>query len=307
MIQAVLGTMAGVIVPLSIPVIAGAVLVRLKGLQTGHLLTFALYFLLPCMVFDTLFNARISLADFYMTVLFCLLNMLLLWFLAVITGKILKLPAQETAGLTLVSTLTNSVNYGLPLVHMAFGQAGLDKASVYVVISIIIVNTFGVYFAARSNFSIRHAVKSVFTLPAVYAALLAVLLRTLSLRLPAGIESGIDMVAIAYSPIVLTILGAQMAGVANSRLERGPQKAFWAGMAVRMLISPLAACLVLYLLGISGVLFSVCFILASMPVAVNAVILSEKFGASPRFVSKCILWTTLASFFILPVLIELVK
>lgn len=305
--QAVLSTMVGVIVPLSIPVIAGAVLVRLKGLQTGHLLTFVLYFLLPCMVFDTLFNARISLEDFYKTVLFCLLNMLLLWFIASMAGKALKLSAPETAGLTLAATLTNSVNYGLPLVHLAFGQAGLDKASVYVVISIIIVNTFGVYFAARSNFSIKNAVKSVFTLPAVYAALLAVLLRTLSLRLPAGIEAGIDMVAIAYSPVVLAILGAQMAGVANSKLEKGPQKAFWAGLILRMLIAPLSACLVLFTLRISGMLFSVCFILASMPVAVNAVILSEKFGASPRFVSKCILWTTLASFFVLPVLIELVK
>lgn len=307
MIQSVLGTLIEVIIPLSIPVIAGAVLVRLKGFETRQLLTFVLYFLLPCMVFDTLFNARISLADFYKTVLFCLLNMVLLWSVAIITGKILKLSAPETAGLTLVSTLTNSVNYGLPLVLLAFGQTGLDKASVYVVTSIILVNTFGVYFAARSSFSIKNAVKSVFTLPAVYAALLAALLRAFSLRLPSGIEAGIDMVAISYSPVVLAILGAQMAGVGNSKLERGSQKAFWAGMALRMLISPLAACLVLYALGISGVLFSVCFILASMPVAVNAVILSEKFDASPRFVSKCILWTTLASFVILPVLIELVK
>jgi predicted permease len=44
-----------------------------------------------------------------------------------------------------------------------------------------------------------------------------------------------------------------------------------------------------------------------MPVAVNAVILAEKFGAVPNIVSKCILWTTLASIVLLPVLIELVR
>ena len=307
MIQSVITTLLQVIVPLSIPVIAGAALVRLKGFETRQLLTLVLYFLLPCMVFNTFFNAQISLGDFYKTVLFCVLNMILLWAIANITGKILKLNAPEVAGLTLISTLTNSVNYGLPLVLLAFGQAGLDKASVYVVISMILVNTFGVYFAARSSFSIKDAVRSVFSLPAVYAVLLAVFLRGFSLHLPAGIETGIDMVAKSYSPVVLAILGAQMAGVGNTKLEYGVQKAFWSGMIIRMLVSPLCACLVSYLLGISGTFFAVCFILSSMPVAVNAVILSEKFDASPGIVSKCILWTTLASFVVLPVLIELVK
>jgi predicted permease len=49
------------------------------------------------------------------------------------------------------------------------------------------------------------------------------------------------------------------------------------------------------------------FILAGMPVAVNAVILAEKFNASPKFVSKCILWTTLISFIVLPFMIGFVK
>ncbi|HML37892.1 MAG TPA: AEC family transporter [Bacillota bacterium] len=307
MIQSVFSTLIQVIVPLAIPVAAGALLVRLKGLETKHLLTLVLYCLLPCMVFDTLFKAQISFGDLYQTVLFCLFNLFLLWAIANIAGKLLKLAAPEVAGLTLISTLTNSVNYGLPLVLLAFGQAGLDKASVYVVIQMIIVNTFGVYFAARSSFSIKDALRSVFSLPAIYAAMLAVILRAFALHLPAGIEKGIDMIAVAYSPVVLAILGAQMAGVKNIRLERGLQAAFWSGMAIRSLIAPLAACLVLYALGAGGVLFSTCFILASMPVAVNAVILSEKFDASSHVVSKCILWTTLASFLVLPILIELVK
>lgn len=44
-----------------------------------------------------------------------------------------------------------------------------------------------------------------------------------------------------------------------------------------------------------------------MPVAVNAVILAEEFDASASIVSKCILWTTLGSFIVLPFLIELVR
>ncbi len=84
------------------------------------------------------------------------------------------------------------------------------------------------------------------------------------------------------------------------------QLAFWTGLTVRLLLAPLIALLVLLLLNITGTLFSVLLILASMPVAVNSVVLAERFGSSPSLVSRCIVWTTLASFLVLPVLIAAV-
>lgn len=307
MVQTVLSTLIQVIVPLSIPVIAGVLLVRFKNLETKHLVTLVLYYLTPGMIFQALITAQVSWGDVYKTLVFSIVNLIFMWAAANILGKILKLSSPNIAGLTLISTLTNSNNYGLPLVLLAFGKLGLGKASIYVVVQMIIVNTIGVYFAARSRFYAKDAIKSVFSLPAIYAALLAVLLRVLNLNLPGGIEEGINMISQAYSPIVLAILGAQMASVKNSNLELESQTTFWSGMICRLLLSPIITCLCLYILHISGMLYSVLFILASMPVAVNSVILAEKFDASPQIVSKCILWTTLASFIILPILIVLVK
>ncbi len=307
MIQTVLSTLVEVIVPLSIPVTAGALLGRYKNLDTKPLLTLYLYFLSPAIILDTLAKAEISLDDVYKTLAFALLNLMLLWIVAVLLGRILRLGPPEAAGLTLISTFTNSVNYGLPLVLLAFGQLGLDKASVYVIAQMVIVNTIGVYFAARSQFNVRSAVKSVFALPAIYAAILAFLLRALGLQLPHELATGVSMVAGAYSPVVLAILGAQMVKVKAARTERGVQLAFWTGLTVRLLLAPLIALLVLLLLNITGTLFSVLLILASMPVAVNSVVLAERFGSSPSLVSRCIVWTTLASFLVLPVLIAAVS
>ncbi|OKP99653.1 AEC family transporter [Paenibacillus sp. P46E] len=306
MIQQVLSTLVEVIVPLSIPVVSGALLGRFKNLDTKPLLMLYLYFLSPAIILDTLATAKISFDDVYKTLAFSLLNLLVLWALARLIGRVLKLAAPEAAGLTLISTFTNSVNYGLPLVLLAFGQMGLDKASVYVIAQMVIVNTIGVYFAARSQFSIRHAVRSVFSLPAIYAAMLALLLRTLGLQMPHEIASGVSMVAGAYSPVVLAILGAQMVRVQTADVVRNVRLAFWTGLSVRLLLAPLTAALLLYLLNISGTLFAVLLILASMPVAVNSVVLAERFGSSPALVSRCILWTTLASFLVLPILISIV-
>lgn len=307
MIQTVIATLFQVIVPLSIPVIVGALLGRFKQLDTKPLLTLTLYYLSPALILDTLMTAKVSHDDIVKTLAFSLLNLVLLWLLANGVGRLFKFPASEIAGLTLISSFTNSVNYGLPLVLLAFGKLGLDKASVYVIIQMVIVNTIGVYFAARSHFSIKNAIKSVFSLPAIYAALLAFVLRSFSLTLPDGIAKGVSMIAEAYSPVVLAILGAQMVSVTTSKQEWKYQSTFWTGMTIRMLVSPIIALFCLYILNINGILQSVLFVLACMPVAVNAVILAEKFNASPKMVSKCILWTTLASFIILPFLIVAVK
>jgi malate permease and related proteins len=307
MVQTVFSTLFQVIVPISIPVIVGGLLRHFKNLDTNPLLTLYLYFLSPAIILETLTTADLSFGDVYQTIAFALLNLVLLWAVANILGKVLKLPSPELAGLTLVSTFTNSVNYGLPLVLLAFGKLGLDKASVYIIAQMVIVHTLGVYFAARSQFSAKNAIKSVFKLPAIYAAILAAVLRTFDLHLPVGVGKGVSMVAAAYSPVVLTILGAQMVSVKRSELEREIRNVFWAGLSVRLVLSPFVACLVLYILNVKGVLYSVLLILSSMPAAVNAVVLAEKFNASPKFVSQCILWTTLASFFVLPVLIVMVQ
>ncbi|WP_151733529.1 AEC family transporter [Paenibacillus tengchongensis] len=306
MIQHVLSTLLGVIVPLSIPVLAGVLLGKFKRLDTGPLLMLYLYFLSPAIILDTLATAEISFDDVYKTLAFSLLNLLVLWALSLILGKMLRLPQPEAAGLTLISTFTNSVNYGLPLVLLAFGQLGLDKASVYVIAQMVIVNTIGVYFAARSQFSVRSAVKSVFSLPSIYAATLALLLRALQLEMPQELAQGVSLAAGAYSPVVLAVLGAQMVKVNAAQTARNVQLAFWTGLTVRLLLAPLIAALILWMLNITGMLFSVLLILASMPVAVNSVVLAERFGSSPSLVSRCIVWTTLASFAVLPVLIAVV-
>ncbi|MGG1596656.1 AEC family transporter [Paenibacillus naphthalenovorans] len=306
MFQTVVSTLFQVIVPLSVPVIAGALLGRYRNLETKPLMTLYLYFLSPALILDTLNRANLSFDDIYKTLAFCILNLILMWAVANGLGRILKWSSSEIAGLTLISTFTNAVNYGLPLVLLAFGTLGLEKASIYVIIQMIIVNTIGIYFAARSQFSVKNAIQSVFSLPAIYAAMLAVVLRTLDVDLPAGIEKGVSLVAAAYSPVVLVILGAQMVSV-SAEMDAKLQTPFWMGMTVRLLVAPVVACFVLYVLNIEGILFSVMLLLASMPVAVNAVILAERFNASPRVVSKCILWTTLASFIVLPVMIALVK
>ncbi|WP_172252668.1 AEC family transporter [Saccharibacillus deserti] len=303
MLLSVLATMYHVFLPLSFPVIAGLLLRRFRGLDTKPLSVLSLYLLSPAIIFTTLLNARVSANDVGITIAFSLINLLAMWAAAALLGRLLRLEDSEKAGLTLVASFTNCVNYGLPLVLLAFGQAGLDKAAVYVVMQIIIVNTIGVFFAARSQFSVKKAGQAMLKLPALYVAALAGLLRLTGTELTDVVQTGVNLLADAYSPVVLVILGAQMIGAAHGEWQPNLRRAFQAGLALRLLAAPLLSWLILILLGAEPLLLGVLLVLASMPTAVNAVILAEQFGASPKFVSRCILWTTLASFLMLPLLL----
>lgn len=306
MIETIVHTLLNAIVPLTIPVVAGALLVYYQNLNIQPILTLVLYFLTPGLIFDTILKADITFEDVSMTIVYSILYLILMWFVAVLFSKLFKLPAPESAGLSLMATFTNSVNYGLPLVLLTLGQAGLEKAAIYVVLQTILVNTIGVYFAARSHFSAKDAFISIFKLPAVYAVLLALPFKVFHWNLPNGIEIGFEMVAASYSPIVLSVLGAQMMRVTRTKLAKQVQTTFYLGFVIRTFIAPIIAFFIIFLLNIKGTIASVFFILSCMPVAVNAAILAEKFDASPFAVSKTVFWTTLASFIVLPIIIVLI-
>ncbi|MFD1886508.1 AEC family transporter [Paenibacillus wenxiniae] len=307
MLLQLLSTMYQIFLPISLPVIGGVLLKRFRHLDTRPIATVSLYILTPSIVFHTLLHAQLSMADVGVTIVFSLISLVVMWLLALALGRLLRLPQQEQAGLTLISMFTNCVNYGLPLVLLAFGQLGLDKASVFVIGQMIIVNTVGVFFAARSHFSVKQAFYAVFRLPAVYAAIVASILRLSGLSLPTALDDGFAMLAAAYSPLALVVLGAQMIHVSSNVSSDddtvASPRAFWAGMGLRMVAAPLISWLLLILLGVEGTLFSVLLVLTSMPTAVNAVILAQQFGAAPRLVSRCILWTTLGSIMTLPALL----
>ena len=209
MLHSFLLTLYHVFLPISLPVIGGILLKRFKNWDTRSLSpTFSLYILSPALIFNTLLHAEITWTDVTSTFWFSIINLIALWALAELLSRIFRLGASEKAGLTLVSTFTNCVNYGLPLVLLAFGQLGLDKASVYVIGQMIIVNTVGIFFAARSEFTVKDAILSVFRMPSIYAAGIAIALRASNLSLPEALDGGISMLAAGYSPVVLAILGS---------------------------------------------------------------------------------------------------
>jgi len=101
-------------------------------------------------------------------------------------GRTLGESEPLLGALVLVSVFPNAGNYGIPISEFAFGPTGRATAVVYLVAQAVAMYTLGVYVAARGeDGDWREGVRSVFTIPLIYALLAALLARWVGLLPPA--------------------------------------------------------------------------------------------------------------------------
>lgn len=288
--------------PILIVCLCGAVIQQKRPIQSKTLADVSLYVLSPALILTALTESNITGSDVMHVLWFTIIMTVLSWVIGTVVGKLAQFPAQTAQALVLTTLFSNCNNYGLPLLLMAFGKSGFTLGSTYVVGQIISVNVLGMYIASRSNGNAKQALLQVAKSPLIYAAFVGAVLYILGLRLPNGIDSAAKLLGDAYPAIVLLILGVQLRKTNLRGLKR---KDIWIGVVLRILVIPLLAKLVIFILGIHGLLASVLFIEISMPAAINTIVLVERYDGDSQFVSLVVSVTTLLSFLYLPLLIAL--
>jgi predicted permease len=185
----------------------------------------------------------------------------------------------------------NAGNYGLSVTQFAMGDAGLAWASAFYVASSMLANAAGVYIATVGRTSPGRAALGLFRVPALYAILLALLVRGTGLTIPAFAARPIELLAATAVPLMLLLLGMQMAraGLPQSR----SLVALSSGL--RLLVSPALAWLLLPAFSLPLLAGKVAILEAAMPSAVLNSIIAFEFDAEPGFVAGAVLVSTLLS------------
>ncbi len=304
-----------VLLPLTIVWGAGFLARRLFQLDPRPFSRVAFYFLAPSIVFVSLMETQVTADEAGRIFLAVLLLFAVLAVLSSGVGCLLRLPPPEQSGFVLSSVLINSTNYGFPVVLLAFGSAGLERAVVFGIGAALLANSLGVYVAARGRAGgTKEALRQVLQVPMVYGVLLALVLRLLGLRggdtmvlggqeiaWLTGPYRGVKLLSQAAIPLFSLVLGMQLAGDQRAGFS---WPMLLAG-AIRLALSPLVAWGLVRMFGLSGLAAQVTILEAAMPTAVMSVILSTEFDAAPRFVSTTVVGTTLASLGTLTVLLHL--
>ncbi len=289
--------------PIVLVAVVGYLLQIRLHLDVRSLSRVVFYILAPCLIYSSIITLKIDAATISRTLLFAAANMALMGVIALLLTRRWHYTGNLGSAFIVATILLNDGNYGLPLNLFAFGAEGLNYAVIMYIFNNLVGNTLSIYLLARGNHGARVALRRTLTAPFVWGMLLGLLGRATGLAPTGSFMDMIQMAGRATIPVFLLILGMTLAqtrthshGLAIPRLA-----------TLRMVGGPALALVLARLLGLSGLNYSVAVMQASMPTAVNTIVLSNEFETTPDFVAGAVFFTTLISVVTLPLLLFWLK
>ena len=269
----------------------GFVLQKLLKFDPRPLSQITFYILSPALVFTLLVSGGIEGSQVLSMMAFATVVVLLTAAITYALGRAFGLSSKLVAAFILTTTFMNAGNYGLSLNQFAFGEAGLTFASIYFVAGLMMTNSLGVYIASVGSGSALRALKGLAKVPAMYAIVLALVVRALDFTIPVPVSRPIDLLSLAAIPSMLLLLGMQIAraGMPPNR------KLLSVSVAIKLLAVPILAFLISPLFGLDGLARDVGVMQSAMPTAVMTTIIAIEFDSEAAFVTGAVLITTLLS------------
>jgi len=244
----------------------------------------------PCLVFFTLYDADLKIADFGVMALAAALAIA---GFALLGGVVLKLTGLPFRTYLPSLMFPNSGNMGLPLSLLAFGKPGLAFAIVYFTVSAVQQFTIGVAISSGAMSPAR-----LMRIPIIYAVVLALLIMGLELKVPDVVINTTRLLGGMTIPMMLITLGVSLAKLRVSSLGRS------VGLAVfRLVLGFSVGWLVATSLGFTGLERGVLILQSAMPVAVFNYLFAQRYNNQPEEVAGMVVLSTALSFATLPALL----
>ena len=270
-------------------------------LRTTSRLTF--YVLSPTLVFVSLIKSNIAGNELARLTSFTILSILTMGTVAWFTTRSIRLTRQQTLGFILAVMFVNSGNYGLGVVGLAFGSEAESRAIIYYACSSMLVYTLGTLIASGFKGGWRGTVKHLLTLPHLYALLAVFIIRFTQWQIPKPIMDGLNLTAQATIPVMLLLLGAQLASASVGTYW----KPATVGATLRLLVAPFVAIGFAKILNLTGPAQQAGILEASMPPAVISTIIANEYEAEPHLVTGMVVLSTLISPLTLSIVIAALK
>lgn len=253
----------------------------------------------PCLVFYSLVTAKLNGSELLLLGGYSLLTILLMGLLGWLVGRLFRLSRLDTIALVLALMFVNAGNYGLTLLELRYGDEGVVRGIAYFVVSTILAYSVGILVASSGQRTVREALAQLARVPAVYAVVLALLVYGFDLTVPAPLLKGIQIAAEGSIPVMLLVLGMQLADL---RAMEGLKLA-WLATGLRLVVAPLMALWLADKMHLEGLNRSAMLLEASMPTAVLVTVLATEYDVRPRLITTIVVLSTLLSPFSLAVFI----
>ncbi|MDA1777150.1 AEC family transporter [Bacillus cereus group sp. BY9-3LC] len=292
-----------VILPILILMLIGAILQRKFQFNLKQLSTLITYCLMPAAVFVNIYDIRIEIDLLLQIIYYLMLYSLSLIIVSHLISKTLKLEKGESAALKNSISLMNSGNYGLPVSQLIFSQnpVGVSIQIFIVIFQNLLTYSYGIYNLLSATKTIGSIIQSFLRLPVFHALILGILFQSFKIQLPNSILLPLNQLANGFVAIALILLGAQLS---NIKLNFFHRVITWA-LIGRLLMGPLVAFAMIYLLNIDGIVAQSLFIASSFPTSRNTSTIAMEYQIEPELHAQIVLFSTLFSIITVTVVIYL--
>jgi predicted permease len=215
---------------------------------------------------------------------------------------------ERFAVIMLCAIRGNNFFVGIPIVSLAMGTRGVEAGTLILALSMALMQVLSIggsqlaLFGTVSRKTIKSACVQLLKNPLFIACFLGLFLVSTGLnRPPSWISATLALLSDVSTGLALIVLGAGI------RLQNFLKNAasVWKIVLFKLAVLPMTTFVVFTCFGLSRDMVQAGVLLASMPVAVNAAVVSQEMGMDSEFCSMGIAVTTLFSLFTLPFLIVL--
>jgi len=283
-----------IVAPILVLLVLGAILQKKFRFNLKALSQLITYCFMPAAVFINLYETNIKLSVLGEVGLFVVLfigsQMLLSHFLA----KGLGLVKTEAAVFKNSVVLINSGNYGIPVAQMIFATQPIGVAIqvILVIFQNMTTYTYGLYNLISSTKSGMTIFKDFIKMPIIHALIIGVAMNYFDIGIPQFIKIPIDHVADGFIAVALITLGAQLSQL---EIKTMFNKTVFVSFFTRLFIEPAVDLVILYALGLDGVVAQSLFIASAFPTSRNSSSLALEYDVESATAAQTVLFSTIVS------------
>lgn len=258
---------------------------------------------LPCMIFNALYTADVSLLPrLSILTVHMLITSLIVGILTYSLLKILGWDRRKIWSLIIVVVLGNTGFLGYPITQGIFGNGGMIRAVfcdistsiIFVALSFILILIF--------DGTMKDAIKRILTFVPLWAIVLGIIFNIFNIPITSVGSTVVGYLAGATIPLIMISLGLSL----NIRGLKYHFKEVTLASLIKLVIYPLIGLGVLSFLHITGFNHTIGFVEATMSSAMLGLVLAITYRLDWNLTSDCIFTSTLFSLVTIPIFLSLI-
>ncbi|MCY1608601.1 AEC family transporter [Staphylococcus pettenkoferi] len=291
--MAMVSILVTVLVPIFILIGLGYILHIKFDLHLGTLAKLNIYVFVPGFIFVKLYKTTLNPSLLLYIAVFFGLYVLVLYLIVKVLSAVLKLNSAKATTLNNSVLFFNSGNYGAPVNDIVFKGDALAMSAQVIVLTLqnLFTFTYGIFAIQSVQVGKLKALLGYFKMPILYALVLAIIFNYANLPIPMFAWTPLNYLAQAMIPIALILLGAQ---IARFKFTFKWTSAYFY-IIIRLIIGPIIALGIIYVLGFYGIIAQALFIASAMPTSVNSSVIAQEYDNYPELAAQLVFISTLLS------------